>query len=136
MIESEEIIRMSLPSLCSVLGKKFSAGLADAWVEHLRHFSVNVIKRAFTRMERECERWPSLKVARSICGEEQPSQGYGGRFTQGIARNEFGENVPVLFDSLGNPKEPLFRATDCSEGREFLALIRKLAAPKELTYIS
>lgn len=124
--DSLNLIALRLPMLCSTLSKKYSPGLLESWQRHLDRFDPPVIKRAFDRMERDLQRWPSLASAMQVCREEMRGQHIGLRFERGVGKDpETGLSVIILRDLHDEGKE-LFKADDCPEGREFLRLLHSL----------
>jgi hypothetical protein len=125
----QSLISVRLQMLCSLFGKRVAEENWDTfkrvYCEGLENFPADALSRGFKKAEQNCERFPSPKLMRDLCGEFI-SGAYRYNFRPMDARDpETGAPVKAKQDM--DTGEMLYRATDCPEGRAFLAKLAELA---------
>ena len=163
--ETHSLINTRIDMLLSLFNKRLKPDALGAtkrvYCEVLEHFPPGIISAAFTKAEREFERWPTPKRMAGVCNEMMPPHstapvlvcrlckpdgwklivtgeavhdliGSQNKLTgetrtvqqhQAVRCDHFGERT-----FYGN--EEVFKADDCPEGREFLAMFKQIAGRK------
>lgn len=153
-----EIIRDRVEILAAVFNRKINEQLILVFQDALRGYPKGALKRAFSKAETELEKFPTVKLMRTLCNGEMPSHAWQYTFTPSEDVDpEFGNTVRVLIDpdptcsicrepksihplrkcecytpsGLGDDRV-MFRPQDCPEGRTFLALLAEIARKKKI----
>lgn len=96
---STEVIRERVEMLAAVFSKKTTAELIVVWEQSLKEYPVSALKAAFTKAERNLERFPTPKTMRALCNENMPSQAWRYDFQPALKNDpETGKPVRVLID--------------------------------------
>ena len=117
----ESYVKIRTMQLMVTFGKKENHEMARVFVEVLSRYPEGVLKRAYSRAERELERFPSPKVMRQICNEEMPPQ----TWRYDYVRSKDNAGTPCLIDPA--TKEWLYLPQDCNEGRLYLEVLAEIA---------
>ena len=129
-----EIILTRVEMIGAVYSRKTSPEMITVFQEALEGYPISVLKKAFLRAERELEKFPTPKTMRQLCNEEMPSNSWKYHYKQVPGTDpETGAPITIYIDPdpLPGKSNELYRATDCPEGRRFLASPRELAGRKE-----
>ena len=123
-----ETINKWCDRLADAFGKaRVSDGLKGIWAERLASFDEMVLERAFSFIETNDERFPTVSRCIRICRENVPYKSpYNYEDFRRFRKTKDKDDVTCVMD-IEN-KELLYRAVDCPEGRAFLA---KLAEVKD-----
>jgi hypothetical protein len=104
----------------SVFRSALTRPTRDAWSLGLSHLDKRMLKGAVLNICRSEEKMPSLaKIIQVSRGLRQPAA--SPRFIP----TRDAQNVACLWDPEN--REHLYRATDCKEGRNFLAVLAKIS---------
>lgn len=122
------LISIRLQMLINLFGRKVNdeqlESLKRVYCETLGRMPVGAITQGFSKAERTCERFPTPKLMRELCGEFiHGTAGYDFREANGVDP-ETKQPIKVKIDNKTG--EILYRAQDCPEGRQFLGLLREL----------
>jgi hypothetical protein len=122
-----QTIREWCERLGDAFGKRVTDGLIAIWQDRLAAFDEMVLLRAFTFIETNDERFPTVSRCIRMCRENVPYQSpYNYEDFRKFRKTTDAKGVACIMDV--EKQERLYRAVDCEEGRTFLA---KLAEVKE-----
>jgi hypothetical protein len=122
--EARRIIHDRVEMLAAVFSRKVSEELIHVYQEALAGYPAFVLRSAFVKAERELDKMPTPKTMRWICNDCMPSQNWKNDLIPSTAMDGDREVQVLLDPSDGSIR---YRPQDCQEGREFLALLRKIA---------
>lgn len=123
------MLRTSLSQWAEAFGRKLNVNTVEWWLRTFDKENPVVLAKAIELVTRTCERMPApgtLTKAIADIRETtqcQPSTKYS--YIKVVAKDEeTGRMVDaIIYDN--DPNTVCFRAADCKEGREFLALLAK-----------
>jgi len=126
---NRSLISVRIQMLMALFGKKVSdegfESVKRVYCDALEGFASEAIMGGFRKAEQSCERFPTPKAIRELCSECSVSTLW--RYTYNSSKAidpETKQTVPVKIDP--ETREILYKATDCPEGRAFLARLREL----------
>lgn len=123
-----DLISIRLQMLINLFGRKVNEeqleGMKRVYSDTLDRMPAYAITGGFTKAERTCDRLPTPKVMRELCGEcLQGGNNYDFREANG---EDPETKAPIKIRIDAKTGERLYKAQDCPEGRTFLALLRQL----------
>lgn len=119
--DAESYVKIRTMQLQVTFGKRENREMARVFAEVLSRYPENVLKRAYSRAERELTAFPSPKVMRQLCNEEMPPETWRYNYVK-TADNT---GTPCLIDPA--TKEKLYLPQHCEEGREYLKVFAAIA---------
>lgn len=127
-----DLISIRLQMLINLFGRKVNEeqleGMKRVYADTLDRMPAYAITGGFTKAERSCDRLPTPKAMRELCGEcLHGGNGYDFRDAKG-EDPETGAAITIKIDAKTG--ERLYKAQDCPEGREFLAKLREFGRKK------
>jgi hypothetical protein len=154
------LISIRLQMLIDLFGKKVSdnglEALKRVYCDALQNFTKQAISAGFSKVEKNCDRFPTPKLLAYVCQENMPSEAWRYSFSPYEDQDpETGETVSVIIDpdptcytcreprsshpskrckqytksGLGDDRV-MFRPQDCPEGRAFLAKLKEISEKK------
>lgn len=143
---SEKLISIRVQMLAAIFSRKLSDDAIAVFQRVLLHFPEGVLKKAFTNAETSLDKMPTPKVLAQMCGEVMPSRAWRYNFQPAKGdvlidpdpdcdvcrkpQSEHPTNTCGFVDERN--ARAMYRAEDCEEGRDFLALLRKIAQERTL----
>lgn len=130
----ESLLATALAEWGTLYRRKVEDAALEIWIRLFKIYRFEALTLALDRVTREAEHMPTpgdlTKALNSII-EQKPWLGLHWKHRLSYQEGQDEKGVPCVFWSDA-PTIPAYRASDCPEGRMFLALLKDMANAKQM----